>query len=66
MKEKIGEGYLENELYFLSTIKSCFNVLHKRVRHSSDKILKFMFDILKYYCSNCEVVSLVKYIKLFL
>jgi hypothetical protein len=25
IKEKIGEGYLENDIYFLSTKKSIFN-----------------------------------------
>jgi GAG-pre-integrase domain len=71
-KEKIGEGYLENCLYFFSTNKSCFNAKkndlyeawHKRVGHPSNKILKLMVDVSKNYCSNYEVCSLAKHTKL--
>jgi hypothetical protein len=70
-KEKIVEEYLENDLYFLGTNKFYFNakkddlyeVCHKRVGHSSDKILKFMFDVSKNYYRICEVCSLAKHIK---
>jgi Integrase core domain/GAG-pre-integrase domain len=71
-KEKIGEGYLENSLYFFSTNKSCFNakkndlyeVWHKRMGHPSDKILKLIVNVSQNYCSNYEVCSLAKHTKL--
>jgi hypothetical protein len=71
-KEKIGEGYLENNLYFLSTNKSCFNakknylykVWNKRMGHPSDKILKLIVNGSQNYCSNCEVCSLANHTKL--
>jgi GAG-pre-integrase domain len=76
-KEKIGEGFLENGLYFLDSNKSNFNItkdgdlgklLHKRVGHPSDKILKTMFNFVNLDCNNCEVCEvckLAKHTKLF-
>jgi GAG-pre-integrase domain len=70
IKERIGEDYLENGLYFLSMNKSIFNarknkdlyeLWHKRVGYPSDKIFKFIFDFSKDYCTKCEVCSLSKH-----
>jgi GAG-pre-integrase domain len=72
-EEKIDEGHLKNELYFLDNKKLIFNsrkdddlsiLWHKRVGHPSDKILNFMFDFSKDYCSKCEVYKLDKFMKL--
>jgi hypothetical protein len=72
-KEKIGEEHLENGLYFLDSNKSIFHnrkndnlneLWHKRVGHSSDKILRLMFNFSKYYCSKCETYKFAKLTKL--
>jgi GAG-pre-integrase domain len=73
IREKIGEGHLENGLYFLDSNKSIFNsrkydnlseLWHKRVGHPSDKILNYMFEFSKDYCSKCEICKLAKHTKL--
>jgi GAG-pre-integrase domain len=73
-KEKIDEGYIENDLYILDNNKSIFNsrkndnlseLWYKRVGHHSDKILNYMFDFSKDYCSKCEVCKLAKHVKLY-
>jgi Integrase core domain/GAG-pre-integrase domain len=72
-KEKIGEGFFENGLYFLDSNKSSFNITkdgdlgklwHKRVGRPSDKILKIMFNFANLDCNNCEVCKFAKHIKL--
>jgi GAG-pre-integrase domain len=64
----IGEGYLENNLYFLSRNKGIFctqkedlnKLWHKRVGHPSDKTLKLMFKFSNLDCSNYETCRLAK------
>jgi Integrase core domain/GAG-pre-integrase domain len=72
-KEKIGEVFFENGLYFLDSNKSSFNITkdgdleklwHKRVGRPSDKILKIMFNFANLDCNNCEVCKFAKHIKL--
>ena len=72
-KEKIGEGFLENGLYFLDSNKRILNtkrdedlsnLLHKRVGHPSDKILKIMFNFSKDFCNKCDVCKFAKQTKL--
>jgi GAG-pre-integrase domain len=72
MKSVISEGVLENELYFLKEETCNFmakreeigTLWHKRIGHSSDKILKYIFYFKTLNCSNCEVCKLGKRIKL--
>jgi GAG-pre-integrase domain len=72
-KEKIGEGFLENELYFLDSNKFSFNITkdedlgklwHKCVGHPFNKILKTIFNFANLDCNNCEICKLAKHTKL--
>jgi GAG-pre-integrase domain len=65
----IGEGFLQNGLYNLKEKKFIFNtkkdeelgkLWHKRIGHSSDKILKCLFYFQKLDCSSCEICNLGK------
>jgi GAG-pre-integrase domain len=72
-KKVIGEGFLENGLYFFNEEKYNFNtkgekklstLWHKGIGHPSDKILKYIFDFKKLDCSNCEICKLGKHTRL--
>jgi Integrase core domain/GAG-pre-integrase domain len=69
----IGEGYLQNGLYNVGERKYNFNIkkdeelgklLHKRIGHPSDRVLKCLFDFPKLDCSSCEICNLGKHTRL--
>ena len=68
----IGEGYLENGLYFLNEEKFNFNakkeemsiLWHKRIGHPSDKILKSLFNFSSLNNNDCEICKLGKHTRL--
>jgi GAG-pre-integrase domain len=67
----IGEGYLQNGLYFLNIHRYGLNskvqdnnLWHKRVGHPSDWILKYIFNFQNIDCSKCETYKLAKHTRL--
>jgi hypothetical protein len=72
-KNFIGERFSKNRLYFFRAQKLNLNamkyedlsiLLHRRIGHQSDKILKYIFYFKNYNYSNCEVYKIEKYTRL--
>jgi GAG-pre-integrase domain len=71
-KKMIGEGSFQNGLYILNISKFGFHsknqelgeLWHKRIGHSSDRVLKNVFNFSHLDCSKCEIFKLAKHMKL--
>ena len=72
-KKTIGEGFFENGLYFLESNKFILStkreddlgsLLHKRMGHPSNRVLKIMFNLENVFCDDCETCKFAKQTRL--